>query len=120
MHANSESHACELSVFSMNQGGPIYLLITVFIIVVSIIASEIRSKRKDETISIGISLLTQFEALNRLILLAYLWRSRYIFNFCVTGMTMLANVFFAMYMVEITMKPITNQIKSVNSQNRVF
>ena len=62
-----------------------------------ILASHIRTGKKDVTTNIILFFLTQIEFLNRIILLACLWKTTQVFSFTVTGMNLLGNALFGIY-----------------------
>lgn len=118
--ADFASHKCIESDYSISQEAPLYLIFSSIISGIIILASNIKSGKKDSTIDIVIVAFTQVEFLNRILTLSHLWRTTQVFSFCVTGMNILVNSLFGIYFATIVVWPVCKQLKVMPSKTKVF
>jgi len=88
------------------QGAPLWLIISIGLTLILLIASKVRSGRKDNSSDIALALLTQLEALNRIILVVGVWSSDLVGCLTVLGMNLLINSFLGLYFFGLVMEPI--------------
>jgi hypothetical protein len=119
-YQNYKTHECEKTRFDSGAGGPLYLILTLIGSSVTIIVSHIRTGKKDITSSIILFFLTQIEFLNRIILLACLWKTTQVFSFSLTGMNLLGTSLFGIYFVTNVVHPLANQLNLEVFQSKSF
>ncbi len=73
--ADFETHKCIESDYGINQQAPLYLILSTIISGIIILASNIRSGKKDSPIEIVIVAFTQIEFLNRILTISHLWKT---------------------------------------------
>jgi hypothetical protein len=76
-----------------------------------VLASNIKTKKKDKTSCIILFFLTQIEFIDRVILIAILWKTTQVLSFSLTGMNILANSLLGIYFAANVMHPLANQLK---------
>lgn len=115
-----ETHRCIGSEYNINQEAPLYLILSSIITGIVILASNIRSGKKDSPLDLVIVGFTQIEFLNRILTICHLWKTTQVFSFCVTGMNLLVNSLFGIYFATIVVWPVCKQLKVMPSKTKVF
>lgn len=97
-----------------------YLIFSVIAAVLLLLLSAIRTGRKHEGFDIFISMLTQIEFINRLLLLAFLWSTTHVLSFTATGMNLLLSALFGIYFASNVLWPIVTQMKLLPAKTLPF
>jgi hypothetical protein len=101
--------------------GPLIFMVVSLILIISAVGlSSVKTKKKDDSLGIIIALITQVEALNRVIIVILLWTSQHLFIFCIIGMNLMSNVTLGIYFTSVVTDAICKQIKSIPKDSKLF